>query len=154
MVNTAVILMLCSLTSLSLRRGNEGEATTIRNLYNAITDKIHEFENNCEPLQERSNSSKPKFIRLKEPKKKIEVQEKEKTKLVLYPNPTNGIVNISFPDIKQVSVIDITGRTVLGKQTGGVNNMQLNVGSIGKGIFLVRVTDTKGNAHTSKLVIQ
>jgi len=125
----------------------------VRNLYNTLTEKINDFENNCEPPAARGGN-KPAFIRLKEPKKKIEVQEKEKTKLVLYPNPTNGIVNISFPDIKQVSVIDITGRTVLGKQTGGVNNMQLNVGSIGKGIFLVRVTDTKGNAHTSKLVIQ
>ncbi|MCC7534051.1 MAG: T9SS type A sorting domain-containing protein [Bacteroidia bacterium] len=151
MVNTAVILMLCSLTSLSLRRGNEGEATTIRNLYNAITEKINDFENNCEPPAARG-SNKPAFIRLKQPKEKP--VEKEKSKLVLYPNPATNVVNIRFTDIRQVYITDVTGRLLLSKQLGGVSNTQLNIGSIGKGIFFVRAIGKDGSSETKKLIVQ
>jgi len=151
MVNTAVILMLCSLTSLSLRRGNEGEATTIRNLYNTLTEKINDFENNCEPPAARG-SNKPAFIRLKQPKEKP--VEKEKSKLVLYPNPATNVVNIRFTDIRQVYITDVTGRLLLSKQLGGVSNTQLNIGSIGKGIFFVRAIGKDGSSETKKLIVQ
>jgi hypothetical protein len=151
MVNTAVILMLCSLTSLSLRRGNEGEATTIRNLYNTLTEKINDFENNCEPPAARG-SNKPAFIRLKQPKEKP--VEKEKSKLVLYPNPATSIVNIAFKEMQQIIITDVTGRILLNKQLGGVSNTQLNIASIGKGLFLVRVTTNDGRNEVKKLIVQ
>jgi len=74
--------------------------------------------------------------------------------LNLYPNPAANIVNIKFSDIKQVYITDITGRLLLSKQISGVSNTQLNIASIGKGIFFVRVTDSKGNAQTEKLIVQ
>lgn len=150
MVNTAVIFMLCSLTSLSLGRGNEGEAA-IRNLYNAITERINDFENNCEPPAARGGN-KPAFIRLKQPKEKP--VEKEKSKLVLYPNPATNVVNIRFTDIRQVYITDVTGRLLLSKQLGGVSNTQLNIGSIGKGIFFVRAIGKDGSSETKKLIVQ
>ena len=77
-----------------------------------------------------------------------------KEQLTIFPNPATNIVNIRFTDIRQVYITDVTGRLLLSKQLGGVSNTQLNISSIGKGIFFVRVTDSKGNAQTGKLVVQ
>ncbi|GMV78405.1 MAG: hypothetical protein AMXMBFR79_15360 [Chitinophagaceae bacterium] len=123
----------------------------IRNFYNAITEKINDFENNCEPPAARG-SNKPAFIRLKQPKEKP--VEKEKSKLVLYPNPATNVVNIRFTDIRQVYITDVTGRLLLSKQLGGVSNTQLNIGSIGKGIFFVRAIGKDGSSETKKLIVQ
>lgn len=153
MVNTAVILMLCSLTSLSLRRGNEGEATTIRNLYNAITDKIHEFENNCEPPAARG-SNKPAFIRLKQPKEKFVEQEKEKSRLVLYPNPASSIVTVKYKNIKQMQIFDIAGRLIKTEAYNGIeNNTKLNVSGLHKGVYIIKVISVLGIAESTKLII-
>ncbi|MBX2931484.1 MAG: T9SS type A sorting domain-containing protein [Chitinophagaceae bacterium] len=125
----------------------------VRNLYNALTEKINDFENNCEPPAAKGGN-KPQFIRLKQPKTTPIVQEKEKSKLVLYPNPATNIINIAFKDIQQVSITDVTGRVLLHKQLGGISNTQLNISSIGKGIFLVRVTTKDGKSETKKLIVQ
>jgi hypothetical protein len=74
--------------------------------------------------------------------------------LNIYPNPATNIVNINFPDIRQAYITDVTGRLLLSKQLGGVSNTQLNIASIGKGIFFVRVTDSKGITQTEKLIVQ
>ncbi|MBW7951939.1 MAG: T9SS type A sorting domain-containing protein, partial [Chitinophagaceae bacterium] len=129
----------------------------VRNLYNTLTERVHSFENNCEPPQERSTTNKPKFIRLKEPKKKTEIQaqEKEKSKLVLYPNPATNIINIAFAvDIKQIVIFDVIGRKQLSKQLNGTKNVQLNISGIGKGMFFVQVTGKDGSIQTQRLIVQ
>lgn len=98
--------------------------------------------------------NKPQFIRLKQPKTIPIVQEKEKNKLILYPNPATNIINIAFKDIQQVSITDVTGRLLLNRQLGGISNTQLNISSIGKGIFFVRVISKDGSSETKKLVVQ
>ena len=125
----------------------------VRNLYNAMTQKINEFTNNCEGMAARGGS-RPSFVRVKQPAKKPVAQDIETRNLLLYPNPATNIVNIGFAGMKQVQVFDISGRIVLNKQLGGVGNIQLNVSTFGKGVFLVKVTVKDGTSETRKLVIQ
>ena len=78
----------------------------------------------------------------------------ENEQLTIYPNPATSIVNIAFKEMQQVIITDVTGRILLNKQLGSVSNTQLNIGSIGKGMFLVRVIGKDGRSETKKLVVQ
>jgi hypothetical protein len=78
----------------------------------------------------------------------------DKEQLIIYPNPAKDMININYPKIIQVSITDMAGRLILSKQLGGVGNTQLNISGIEKGIFFVRVTDSKGITQTEKLMVQ
>ncbi|MCZ2298741.1 MAG: T9SS type A sorting domain-containing protein, partial [Chitinophagales bacterium] len=70
------------------------------------------------------------------------------------PNPATNVVNVSFTDMKQIHITDVAGRLLLSKQLGCVNNTQLNISTIGKGIFFVRVIGKDGSSETKKLIMQ
>lgn len=124
-----------------------------RNLYNAITNKIHEFENNCEGYAARG-SNKPQFIRLKQPKQIPIVQQTEKKKLLIYPNPAVNNITIKFPNIKQILVYDIHGRIVKNIATSKTSNTQINISGLHKGIYMIKVISTDNIVETQKLIVQ
>ncbi|MBO4307742.1 MAG: choice-of-anchor J domain-containing protein [Bacteroidales bacterium] len=64
----------------------------------------------------------------------------------LYPNPTNGIVNIETEGLQKVEVLDMTGRVVM---TTSENNV--NMSNLSNGIYMVRVTTMNG-ITTQKVV--
>jgi len=74
--------------------------------------------------------------------------------LTVFPNPTTNIVNIAFKEMQQIIITDVTGRILLNKQLSGISNIQLNIGSIGKGIFFVRAIGKEGSSETKKLLVQ
>ena len=78
----------------------------------------------------------------------------DKEQLTVFPNPTTNIVNIAFKEMQQIIITDVTGRILLNKQLSGISNIQLNIGSIGKGIFFVRVIGKDGRSETKKLLVQ
>jgi len=78
----------------------------------------------------------------------------ENEQLTIFPNPAKDIVNIVSPNIQQVIIYDVTGRILLNKQLSGISNIQLNIGSIGKGIFFVRAIGKDGSSETKKLLVQ
>jgi hypothetical protein len=83
----------------------------------------------------------------------LSVQENELANFSLYPNPANsGIVTIKtkVSGEKQVSIVDVLGRTVLEVK---VLNDEINISSLNSGVYLVRIQ--KGNSiATKKLVIR
>ncbi|GMV77992.1 MAG: hypothetical protein AMXMBFR79_11250 [Chitinophagaceae bacterium] len=78
----------------------------------------------------------------------------ENEQLTIFPNPATNVVNVSFTDMKQIHITDVAGRLLLSKQLGCVNNTQLNISTIGKGIFFVRVIGKDGSSETKKLIMQ
>jgi hypothetical protein len=74
--------------------------------------------------------------------------------LLLYPNPATSMVTIESNDMRQVQLFDISGRLVLNRNMDNARRFQFNAGTIGKGIFLVKVTDRTGKTETRKLVVQ
>ncbi|MCZ2299229.1 MAG: T9SS type A sorting domain-containing protein [Chitinophagales bacterium] len=78
----------------------------------------------------------------------------ENEQLTIFPNPTTNIVNIAFKEMQQIIITDVTGRILLNKQLSGISNIQLNIGSIGKGIFFVRAIGKDGSSETKKLLVQ
>ncbi|HNF30509.1 MAG TPA: hypothetical protein PLY81_09535, partial [Chitinophagaceae bacterium] len=80
------------------------------------------------------------------------VQSKiENEKLKIYPNPAKDIVNVSFPKIKQVTVAVIIGRKLITNNYNILNNVQLGISSLPKGIYSIIVVDI-GNNIQSKII--
>lgn len=81
------------------------------------------------------------------------VKENDLSNFSLYPNPANsGIITIktTVPGEKQVSIVDILGKTVLTKTT---LNDQIDISNLSSGVYLVRISKDKAVA-TKKLVIK
>lgn len=72
----------------------------------------------------------------------------------IYPNPARNIVYINGNNINEVRVIDNSGKTVLYKTFNGANNVQLNIATLAKGLYMVQVKDSKGNVGVEKLVVE
>ena len=126
-----------------------------RNLYNAITNRINNFENTCNatPAARGTNTKTTEFIRLKQPK--IKPNDKQQTvKIAVYPNPAKDVINIAFPRIKQINIIDITGRVVATKMFNNINNAKMSTTGLQKGVFLIQLVDEDNIATTQKLVVE
>jgi Right handed beta helix region/Secretion system C-terminal sorting domain len=78
------------------------------------------------------------------------------SKIIVYPNPTNGIVKIVSNDIswKYIMLYDAAGQvmeTWSGEQS---SDLIWNVSAYAKGLYYIIATDDKGIPSTQKLVVQ
>ena len=76
-----------------------------------------------------------------------------KNGISVYPNPANGLINIratdSNIDIKNVSLIDILGRTVYSSK----NSKSIDVSSFTEGIYFLRLESNQGGVLSKKIVV-
>ena len=68
-------------------------------------------------------------------------------KMQFYPNPVNSVLNIQSPNsIYSVEVIDMSGKVVLFNSYSGITSqIQLDVSSLSKGTYLVRINSVNNN---------
>ena len=72
---------------------------------------------------------------------------KDKSEILLYPNPTNGIFTIKSENpIKQIEIFDFTGKLI--HQT---NNKHIDIKTSPSGIYLVKVKDIDNKTYTGKV---
>jgi hypothetical protein len=120
-----------------------------RNLYMRLIEDVYYFETNCES-QPASRQAKPN-------KTRIANSNKLNTNIVVFPNPSNGIININMPLLSKgdwkISITDVYGKIVQQKQLqNGTINQQFNIAI--KGMYFITITDTKtGKQEVSKFVI-
>jgi len=70
----------------------------------------------------------------------------------VYPNPTRGPINVELPEVSsKVEVYNTTGQIVYSKILNGPNTLDL--GEIGRGLYLLRVTNRAGVAER-KIILQ
>jgi len=63
----------------------------------------------------------------------------------IYPNPVKNFIQINAEQIKQISILDITGKQVLAFKTINTPGfMNLNLSSLNKGAYLLKVLTKKG----------
>ncbi|MBP9739878.1 MAG: T9SS type A sorting domain-containing protein [Chitinophagaceae bacterium] len=73
--------------------------------------------------------------------------------LKLYPNPAKENITILYPKIKQVIITDITGKIVKNISVLNSNSTFINITSLLKGIYLVKVIGLS-NSETIKLRVE
>jgi photosystem II stability/assembly factor-like uncharacterized protein len=76
--------------------------------------------------------------------------------LNIFPNPANDIVNVSVGNekISDIAIFDITGKQVISLHNISLNNTQVDVSNLEKGIYLMKVVDESNAQQTIKLVIK
>ena len=60
------------------------------------------------------------------------------------------MVNLPFRGKVLLQVYDATGKIVLSKRAENNSPVQIDVGSLNKGIYILRVTDEKGDNKSEK----
>lgn len=73
------------------------------------------------------------------------------TKVVIYPNPTNGIFNIDFKnEINNIKVSNMLGQVVyeekVAKSAAGTTK-NLNLSRFGNGIYIIKVSNKEGTSN-------
>ena len=75
----------------------------------------------------------------------------------VYPNPNNGILNISLTnksDKQTIEIKNIIGQTVYSQIAGNSSTATINLSDINKGIYTVSLINENGTISTKKIIIQ
>lgn len=68
----------------------------------------------------------------------------------IYPNPTNGIINLNFipENVKTIEVMDALGNMIQSHVLNGATNAQFDLNGMAKGIYFVRlISETGSEVH-------
>ena len=71
-----------------------------------------------------------------------DVEENIDSKIQVYPNPTNGLLNVSGNGTMHITVSNLLGQTLNETMTEG--NVTLDLSDFGQGFYLVRIATDKG----------
>ena len=78
----------------------------------------------------------------------------DKEQLTIFPNPAKDIVHINYPKIKQVTVADIIGRKLITKNYNILNNLQLSISYLPKGIYTITIVDVGNNIQSKVFIVE
>ncbi len=73
----------------------------------------------------------------------------------VYPNPTNGTVNVSIPNISEkttITLFDLQGRTILSQETDQINSA-FTIDNLQDGVYLVTIQNSTGSI-SKKIVLR
>jgi hypothetical protein len=75
----------------------------------------------------------------------------------IYPNPSDGNVNIEFPElecrIKEISVLDVTGKVILLKNNTMEGIYSFDLSKQPSGVYFVRIRE-EGKVYFRKVILQ
>lgn len=75
----------------------------------------------------------------------------------LYPNPSNGIVNIEFNDLAKshdILIMDLAGKRIANYTGVTDDKLTFNSNELSKGMLFVSITNNRGESKTLKLIVQ
>lgn len=80
------------------------------------------------------------------------IDETNVSGLAIYPNPTNGVINVQFEgNTANVSIIDLTGKTVSNKTIQ--SNEIIDLSNLNAGTYFVNV-DVNGTTSTERVIVK
>jgi hypothetical protein len=74
------------------------------------------------------------------------IENSSEQSLMLYPNPTSGLITISFNEVNQdniIEVVDVAGRVLL-RTNSFQNSVIIDLSAFENGIYAVRISNNKG----------
>ncbi|MEQ9187083.1 MAG: T9SS type A sorting domain-containing protein [Cryomorphaceae bacterium] len=86
---------------------------------------------------------------------KEDVQLSQYAEPTIFPNPTNDILNLQFPDevIGEAKLFDMMGKQVASKMLNGITNEQMSLRNLSNGIYLLQL-NANGLQETHRIVKQ
>lgn len=85
----------------------------------------------------------------------LSINEEFKIEASLYPNPSNGIVNVNSKEtINNFSVFNVLGQKVISKKlTASNKNFEINLSAFSKGIYTIQLKGEKGKV-SQKIILE
>lgn len=80
-----------------------------------------------------------------------DIAEHDATNIMVYPNPTNGIVNISGENIVNVEIVNIMGQVVLSKICDA-DETSIDISSLNSGVYLIKLKTKDGKEFSERIV--
>ena len=82
----------------------------------------------------------------------VNIETLQQNGILIYPNPTNGILNFDFTDnnVQQIKISDLTGKTIIEKTEINQNEM-IDLSSFESGIYIIKI-QTDNEIFTTKIV--
>jgi hypothetical protein len=84
------------------------------------------------------------------------INEISENRFTIYPNPNKGIFNIDFQNSNwnniDINVYDMVGRKIFEQKNDSGKNIQINIGNVKRGIYLISISSNKGNL-TRKILV-
>ena len=77
----------------------------------------------------------------------FDVGENDDSSLAVYPNPTKGLVTVSWHDIEEVTVIDMLGQRLATYTFGKVESCKLDISTFAHGAYLLEIVSSTGKAY-------
>ena len=81
-------------------------------------------------------------------KNSVGITENDINNVEIYPNPAKDIININGSDIMKVEIYNSVGQLIISTE----HKNEIDVSMLNCGLYLVRITDEKGNHHIKKMV--
>ncbi len=83
----------------------------------------------------------------------VGVAQLSTSELNIFPNPAGDVLNLkSTRTIAQISIVDLTGRTVQQVKLAGVSEANISISNLRSQLYFVKVEYTNGNVSTTKLM--
>ena len=80
-----------------------------------------------------------------------DIAEHYAANIMVYPNPTTGIINVSGENIAAIEVVNIMGQTMLKKNCDG-DEANVDISSFTPGIYFVKAGMNDGNEFSEKII--
>ncbi|WP_333662698.1 zinc-dependent metalloprotease [Chishuiella changwenlii] len=84
----------------------------------------------------------------------LEIEDPKNNQFDIFPNPSNGIINLRLPEFFKkgaIRIVDITGRIVYSNQLNYSATQQINLSSLSNGVYIVSLE--LDNEHFTKKII-
>ncbi|MCR9182044.1 MAG: T9SS type A sorting domain-containing protein [Flavobacteriaceae bacterium] len=82
----------------------------------------------------------------------LSLNENDEMAVLIYPNPTSGILNVQTKNNLNITIFDLTGKQVF-NTTDVSNGNQIDLSALNTGLYLVKMNDGINNS-TQKLIIK
>lgn len=84
----------------------------------------------------------------------VGISENKIVNFSIYPNPSNGILNLSdnTASITKVEINNILGQVFFKEQYYNQNTIEIDISNYPTGTYLVKIRDAKANTSTVKLI--
>lgn len=78
--------------------------------------------------------------------------------ILLYPNPTNSILNVNLKDtnesLAKITIYDMIGKTIQTVSGNSLQQIAINVGNLSTGVYMIEITTDSNLKQTRKFIVE
>lgn len=87
----------------------------------------------------------------------LSVAQNNQTELMVYPNPSTGIINVSYPEefkSGELKIFNNLGQQIFSRSLSETNSTLITLDDIGSGLYSIVLLNSKGELISSNLLIE